>query len=34
MRVPMSDTAIRCEGLSKCYRIGEQERYKALRDVV
>jgi lipopolysaccharide transport system ATP-binding protein len=26
--------AIRCEGLSKEYRIGEQERYKALRDVI
>lgn len=26
--------AIRCEGLSKQYRIGEQERYKALRDVI
>lgn len=30
----MSDVAIRCEGLSKRYRIGEQERYKALRDVI
>ena len=30
----MSDIAIRCEGLSKQYRIGEQERYKALRDVI
>lgn len=30
----MSDIAIRCEGLSKRYRIGEQERYKALRDVL
>lgn len=30
----MSDIAIRCEGLSKQYRIGEQERYKALRDVL
>src|SRR6059036_3777252 len=30
----MSDIAIRCEGLSKLYRIGEQERYKALRDVI
>lgn len=29
-----SDLAIRCEGLSKRYRIGEQERYKALRDVI
>jgi len=30
----MSDIAIRCEGLSKQYRIGQQERYKALRDVI
>src|SRR5260370_4985586 len=30
----MCDAAIRCEGISKRYRIGEQERYKALRDVV
>ena len=30
----MSEIAIRCEGLSKQYRIGEQERYKALRDVL
>ncbi|HLN96940.1 MAG TPA: ATP-binding cassette domain-containing protein, partial [Pyrinomonadaceae bacterium] len=30
----MSDIAIRCESLSKRYRIGEQERYKALRDVI
>ena len=30
----MSDTAIRCEGLSKLYRIGERESYKALRDVL
>lgn len=30
----MIDIAIRCEGLSKRYRIGEQERYKALRDVI
>lgn len=30
----MSDIAIRCEGLSKRYRIGEQQRYKALRDVL
>src|SRR6266404_2637891 len=30
----MSETAIRCVGLSKRYRIGEQERYKALRDVI
>jgi len=29
-----SDVAIRCEGLSKRYRIGQQERYKALRDVI
>ena len=26
----MSDIAIRCEGLSKLYRIGERERYKTL----
>src|SRR5947199_5890997 len=30
----MNDTAIRCEGLSKQYRIGERERYKALRDTI
>lgn len=30
----MSEIAIRCAGLSKQYRIGEQERYKALRDVI
>src|SRR5438270_438039 len=30
----MSDIAIRCEGLGKRYRIGERERYKALRDVI
>jgi lipopolysaccharide transport system ATP-binding protein len=30
----MSDIAIRCTGLSKQYRIGQQERYRALRDVV
>ena len=30
----MSDIAIRCEGLSKRYRIGERESYKALRDVL
>jgi len=30
----MRDIAIKCEGLSKRYRIGEQERYKALRDVI
>ncbi|HVS80985.1 MAG TPA: polysaccharide ABC transporter ATP-binding protein [Pyrinomonadaceae bacterium] len=30
----MSDIAIKCEALSKRYRIGEQERYKALRDVI
>jgi lipopolysaccharide transport system ATP-binding protein len=30
----MSEIAIKCEGLSKQYRIGEQERYKALRDVI
>lgn len=31
---PMNDIAIRCEGLSKQYRIGERESYKALRDVI
>ncbi len=30
----MSDIAIRCEGLSKKYRIGVQEPYKALRDTL
>jgi lipopolysaccharide transport system ATP-binding protein len=30
----MSDIAIRCEGLGKRYRIGERERYTALRDVI
>ena len=30
----MSDVAITCEGLGKQYRIGERERYKALRDVI
>lgn len=30
----MGNTAIRCVGLSKLYRIGQQERYKALRDVL
>src|ERR1700756_3967267 len=30
----MSDIAIRCEGISKQYRIGEHQSYKALRDVV
>src|SRR3989442_9330771 len=30
----MSEIAIRCEGLSKQYRIGQQERYQALRDVI
>src|SRR6185369_7097955 len=31
----MSNLAIRCEGLSKRYRIGASlERYKALRDVI
>lgn len=34
MNVSMSEIAIRCDGLSKRYRIGEQERYKALRDVI
>lgn len=30
----MSDIAIRCDGLCKQYRIGQQERYLALRDVI
>ena len=30
----MSDLAIRCENLSKQYRIGSSERYKTLRDAI
>jgi len=30
----MNDVVIRCESLSKQYRIGERERYTALRDVI
>lgn len=30
----MNNIAIRCEGLSKQYRIGKRERYKALRDTL
>jgi lipopolysaccharide transport system ATP-binding protein len=30
----MSDIAIRCEGLSKQYQIGERESYKTIRDVI
>jgi len=30
----MTDVAIHCEGLAKQYRIGERERYRALRDVI
>lgn len=30
----MSQTAIRCEGLSKRYRIGEPDRHKTLRDTI
>ena len=30
----MSDVAIRCEGLSKRYRIGERERYQTLRGAI
>ncbi len=30
----MTDIAIKVEGLSKQYRIGERESYKALRDVI
>jgi len=32
--VPMSDIAIRVEGLGKQYRIGKRERYKTLRDTL
>ncbi len=30
----MTDLALRVEGLSKRYRIGQRERYLALRDVL
>lgn len=30
----MNEIAIRCEGLSKRYRLGERERYRALRDTL
>lgn len=30
----MSNVSIRCDGLSKRYRLGERESYKALRDVI
>lgn len=30
----MSEIAIRCERLSKQYRLGQRERYRALRDVI
>jgi lipopolysaccharide transport system ATP-binding protein len=30
----MNEIAIRCVGLGKQYRIGQQERYRALRDVI
>jgi lipopolysaccharide transport system ATP-binding protein len=30
----MSDIAVRCEGISKKYRLGQRESYKALRDVL
>ena len=30
----MSEIAIRCENISKRYRLGSQEKYKALRDVI
>jgi lipopolysaccharide transport system ATP-binding protein len=30
----MTDTAIRCEGLAKQYRIGEREPYRTLRDAI
>ncbi|MGI8835661.1 MAG: hypothetical protein ACR2H4_03370 [Pyrinomonadaceae bacterium] len=28
----MTDIAIKCDGLSKQYRIGERDSYKALRE--
>src|SRR6202030_1144307 len=31
---PMSTLAISCDGLAKQYRIGEREKYKALREAV
>jgi homopolymeric O-antigen transport system ATP-binding protein len=30
----MSDIAVRCEGISKRYRLGQRESYKALRDAL
>jgi len=30
----MSNLAIRCDGIAKQYRLGEREKYKALRDVL
>ena len=30
----MSNVAISCEGLGKRYRLGQQDRYKTLRDVI
>ncbi|HEX8135976.1 MAG TPA: ABC transporter ATP-binding protein [Pyrinomonadaceae bacterium] len=30
----MSDIAVRCEGISKRYRLGQRESYRALRDVL
>ena len=30
----MSDLAIRCDGIAKQYRIGQRERYRALRDTL
>src|SRR5438128_5431090 len=30
----MGDVVIECEGLGKQYRIGERERYRALRDTL
>jgi ABC-type polysaccharide/polyol phosphate transport system ATPase subunit len=31
---PMADTVIRVQGLGKRYRVGERERYVALRDII
>jgi len=30
----MTDLAIRVEGLSKCYRLGQRECYRTLRDAI
>jgi hypothetical protein len=34
LSIKMTDIAIRVENLSKLYRIGPRERYKALRDTL